>query len=87
MKIIKKNGTIVEYNSEKIKTSIENAADEIAPFLNSKEIDLIISECEDTLEKMGRECTSSYEVKEIIYESLISNGYKDIAKSYILSSI
>lgn len=85
MDIIKKSGNTVEFIPNKIKTSIENAADDVNTFLNAKEIELMINDSIETISKIGR-TTSSYEVKCIIFETLLKYGYKNIAIAYILGT-
>ncbi|MEG1254585.1 ATP cone domain-containing protein [Clostridium sp.] len=85
MKIIKKNGNLLDFQPSKIKTSIENASRDINIQLNSKEIELIVSDVEVILKSLSRDVTSSYEVRSIVVDALIKYGYNDIAKSYILN--
>ncbi|MEG0307151.1 MAG: ATP cone domain-containing protein [Clostridium sp.] len=85
MKIIKKNGIHVDFQSSKVKTSIENASNDTGIHLNSKEIELIVSDVENILKSLSRDLTSSYEVRSIVIDALIKYGYKDIAKSYMLN--
>lgn len=85
MKIIKKNGNLLNFQPSKIKTSIENASRDINIQLNSKEIELIVSDVEVILKSLSRDVTSSYEVRSIVVDALIKYGYNDIAKSYILN--
>ncbi|MDU1412729.1 MAG: ATP cone domain-containing protein [Clostridium sp.] len=86
MDIIKKSGKTVEFIPNKIKTSIENAADDVNTFLNAKEIELMINDSIETISKIGR-TTSSYEVKCIIFETLLKYGYKNIAIAYIVGTV
>lgn len=85
MDIIKKSGKTVKFIPNKIKTSIENAADDVNTFLNAKEIELMINDSIEAISKIGR-TTSSYEVKCIIFETLLKYGYKNIAIAYILGT-
>jgi transcriptional regulator NrdR family protein len=85
MKFIKKNGKVVSFEPLKIKTSIENAGNDVGIQLNSKELDLIVSDVESLLIFLSREITTGYEVRSIVVEELIKYGYKNIAKSYMLN--
>ncbi|GAA0777520.1 ATP cone domain-containing protein [Clostridium subterminale] len=85
MKFIKKNGKVVSFQPSKIKTSVENAGSDVGIHLNSKELDLIISDVESILVSLSREITTGYEVRSIVVEALIKYGYKNIAKSYMLN--
>lgn len=85
MKIIKKDGRVIDFVNSKLKTSIERAADDVPNcILNESDINLIVGDLMNILERFHREATSSYEVKAIIFENLLKNGYKDIALAYIL---
>lgn len=85
MKFIKKNGKIVSFEPLKIKTSVENAGSDLGIQLNSKELELIVSDVESVLVSLSREVTTGYEVRSIVVEILIKYGYKNIAKSYMLN--
>ena len=78
MKFIKKNGKTVSFEPSKIKTSVENAGSDIGIQLNSKELDLIISDVESILVSLSREVTTGYEVRSIVVDVLIKYGYKFI---------
>lgn len=85
MQIIKKDGRVVDFINSKLITSIENAADDVPNcFLNESDIKLVLDDLMNILEKLHRHTTSSYEVKSIVFENLLKNGYKDIALAYIL---
>ncbi|KEZ85949.1 hypothetical protein IO99_12530 [Clostridium sulfidigenes] len=85
MKFIKKNGNVVSFEPSKIKTSVENAGSDVDIQLNSKELELIVSDVESILISLSREITTGYEVRSIVVEALIKYGYKSIAKSYMLN--
>lgn len=89
MKLIKKSGKIVDFNPDKIKTSIENTADDIGIFINSHEIEMVIKDIEEVLLNFLRDetPTSSYEVRSLVIDSLSKFGYKNMAKSYALNNI
>lgn len=89
MKLIKKSGKIVDFNPDKIKTSIENTADDIGICINSHEIEMIVKDIEEVLLNFLRDenPTSSYEVRSLVIDSLSKFGYKNMAKSYALNNI
>lgn len=84
MKVIKKNGNLSDFIPNKIKTSIENASQDSGIPLNSKDIDLIIDDVEHILVALGREKTSSYEIKAIIFDVLKKYDFNKVAESYML---
>ncbi len=85
MKFIKKSGNVVSFEPSKIKTSVENAGSDVDIQLNSKELELIVSDVESILISLSREITTGYEVRSIVVEALIKYGYKNIAESYMLN--
>lgn len=85
MKIIKKDGRIEEFNINKIKTSIENAAKDSGSFLNSSDLRILSSDIEKTIRTIRKDSliTSSYEVTGIIINILKDDGFNNILRAYI----
>ena len=81
MKVIKRDGNIVEYNPEKIKTAIKKANEEVSrrDRANEKEIQEIIDYVEDL--KKSRILVEY--IQDIIEEKLMSFGKYNLAKTYI----
>ena len=81
MKVIKRDGNIVEYNPEKIKTAIKKANEEVSrrDRANEKEIQEIIDYVEDL--KKSRKLVE--DIQDIIEEKLMSFGKYNLAKTYI----
>lgn len=81
MKVIKRDGNIVEYNPEKIKTAIKKANEEVSrrDRANEKEIQEIIEYVEDL--KKSRILVE--DIQDIIEEKLMSFGKYNLAKTYI----
>lgn len=84
MRIIKKDGRIEEFNINKIKTSIDNAAKDVDVLLNESDLDILIKDVENTLKSMKRSeiVTSSYEVIGVIFTVLKRDGFNSVLKSY-----
>lgn len=89
MKLMKKSGKIVDFNPSKIITSIENAADDIGINVTSSDIEILTQDIRNNLKLLLRDenYSSSYEVRSLVIDTLIKNGYKNIAKSYILNML
>ena len=85
MKIIKKDGRLEEFNLNKIKTSIENAANDAGALLNQSDLKILSSDVEKAIRTIRKDSliTSSYEVTGIIFSILKSDGFNNILKSYI----
>ncbi|KAJ51287.1 transcriptional regulator NrdR family protein [Clostridium tetanomorphum] len=87
MEILKKKGNIEKFNEDKLKTSILNAARDSDNPLNESDINSISKDIVDTLKKLNKNYTSSYEIFGITVNSLKKNGFKNIAKQYANHSI
>ncbi len=84
MKIIKRNGSEVIFDREKIERAIEkaNLAGEGAPELSQGEIAVIALEIERHCERFGR-ALSVEEVQELVETAIIKRGAAETAKRYI----
>lgn len=85
MQIIKKDGRLEEFNSRKIKTSIENSANEVGVMLNESDLTVLVKDVESKLLKVREKelLTSSYEVIGVIFSVLKRDGFNSVLKSYI----
>ena len=81
MKVIKRDGNIVEYNPEKMKTAIKKANEEVSrrDRANEKEIQEII----DYVEDLKKSRILVEDIQDIIEEKLMSFGKYNLAKTYI----
>ena len=81
MKVIKRDGNIVEYNPEKIKTAMKKANEEVSrrDGANEKEIQEII----DYVEDLKKSRILVEDIQDIIEEKLMSFGKYNLAKTYI----
>lgn len=86
MKIYKRDGFIADFIPSKIGTSVYNCAHELSIPLTEGDIKYITKCTIQKLNEMKRDAnfTSSYEVKGIVFKVLSENGFKDIAKEYVL---
>ena len=85
MKIIKKDGRLEEFNINKIKTSIENAANDAGALLNQSDLKILASDVENTILAIRKDSkiTSSYEIIGVIFNVLNKDGFAEILKAYI----
>ena len=81
MKIIKRDGTIVEYNPEKIKIAIKKANEEVSrrERANEDQIKEIIA----YIEELNKPRILVEDIQDIIEEKLMSFGKYQLAKKYI----
>lgn len=84
-KIKKRNGTIVDYNSDKIFHAISSAMHSIERDLDESVLTALVQEVDDELEQSYKDSIPSVEdVQDCVEKILIHFDYSDIAKSYIL---
>ena len=81
MKVIKRDGTIVEYNAEKIRTAIKKANNEVSKKQKAtdEEIDEIIRYIED----LRKSRILVEDIQDIIEQKLMEIGRYELAKQYI----
>ena len=82
MKVIKRDGRAVEFNSEKIRIAIEKANKEVRPSLRAteEEINNIIK----YVEEMDKKRILVEDIQDIIEEKLMEINKYDLAKKYIV---
>ena len=84
MKVIKRDRTKDDFNSDKIRASIERANYDVHPEnrLSEGRIDLIAEETEEELSEKTSEAMYS-KVKELVEEKLINLASPELARAYI----
>lgn len=82
MQVIKRNGTIVDYDPNKIEIAIGKANEEVKPKerATKKEIKLIL----EYIENLKKERLLVEDIQDIIEEQLMSFKHYDLAKKYII---
>jgi transcriptional regulator NrdR family protein len=85
MEIIKKDGRIESFNKKKLSTSIENSARDNETYLNESDLNFLVGYIENVIKDLRKDNsnTSSYEIKGLVIEALIANGFKDILNKYL----
>lgn len=86
MMIIKKDGRLQDFDENKIKTSIGNAAKSIsqAP-LNEADIKIISADVVNTIKSIRKnnDNTSSYEIIGVIVDTLKKDGFREVIKEFL----
>lgn len=85
MKVIKRNGTEVEFNPEKIKIAVNkanNSVDELSKHLTQEEIEHISEDVTKKCENMGR-AVGVEEIQDMVEFAIMATGRYDVAKHYI----
>ena len=81
MKIIKRDGSIVDYNSDKIRTAIGKANNEVSK--KERATDKEINEIIDYIEDMKKSRLLVEDIQDIIEQELMKIGRYQLAKKYI----
>jgi ribonucleoside-triphosphate reductase len=81
LQVIKKDGTLEEYDEQKIINACSKAASRAMVYLNEKDYKLICSEVWDKLVENDLEDTEIYEMHNIV-ESVLEEHYPLVAKMY-----
>ena len=83
MQVIKRDGTIVDYNSKKIINAVKSAFESTGETLDREELELFVDTIPTTVQLNG--CNINVEtIQNIIENWLMKNGYYKTAKAYIL---
>lgn len=96
MKVIKRDGRLIDFDSEKITRAIGKAIyaisnqTDINSAANDKSIaktdiaSLVSRDVEETISKLNKESIAVEDIQDIVEKSLIKHNQPDIAKEYIL---
>lgn len=84
LKVIKRDGRVIDFNAENIITSIANSASDSNIQITKKELDLIAHAVEKAIIKTrGIDgVTSTFEIRNVIVRELNEFGYKAIATDF-----
>ncbi|MDR3072553.1 MAG: ribonucleoside-triphosphate reductase, adenosylcobalamin-dependent [Clostridiales Family XIII bacterium] len=83
IKVVKRDGSIVNFNNVKIRTAIENAMNETTDGIDSSLAERIVSEIEKQLEKRVRDVNVE-DIQDLVEDYLMDSGHKDAAKKFII---
>ena len=86
MDIIKKDGRLESFDTEKLSTSIENAAKDGSIQLTRSDLNIVVKDIENIIRKIRikyNSSTSSYEVRGVVMEVLLANGFNDVLDKYL----
>lgn len=85
MLVMKKNGSFQEFNTEKIRNSINSCKNSTSCYMNEGDIQALASQFNKIFSEItkGNSHTSTYEIRGIVYHVLMENGFKNVAKYYM----
>lgn len=89
MKVIKKNGRLVDYDPNKIRTSLENCANDVGYILNDSDLDNIVNFANETLKNIrsNNSDTSSFEIRGVVLDALLNEDFIPVISGYIEKKI
>lgn len=84
MKVIKRNGSEVLFDKEKIKVAISKANESVEEHnrIDAEHLDAIVNQVTANCEFMNREC-SVEEIQDMVESALMSSGYHWVARAYV----
>lgn len=82
MQVIKRNGSVVDYDPTKIKVAIEKANNEVKPKEKASKED--VQDILHYIESLDRKRLLVEDIQDIIEEKLMAQGHFDLAKKYII---
>ncbi|MFA9397285.1 MAG: ATP cone domain-containing protein [Clostridiaceae bacterium] len=82
MNVIKRDGRIQEFDIKKVRTSFQNASDDAKMPFTKSDIDVLVENVEDNLNKTDIKIISVKEIQEASYNAMIESGFKTVAKFY-----
>lgn len=84
LKVVKRDGRIIDFDLERIKVSVANSARDSEIQVTEKELVLISHQVEKTIRKVRGEegITSTYEIRGVVVRVLKEMGYRNIAKDF-----
>lgn len=80
--VVKRDGRTVDFDASKVAGAIRGAADEIGSKLKESEIIEITQKCIERVEKLKDQKISVEEIQDLVEDTLIVQGYKDIGAAY-----
>ena len=86
-KILKRDGTLVDFDSNKITEAIKKAlfvTKEFSPAVANELADKVVSTLKENAERKNVTTPSVEQIQDVVEGVLISSGYKETAKAYIL---
>lgn len=83
MKVIKRDGSLQEFDIDKIIKSIRAASDDIGEPLNESDLHNIGKDIEGEIKGLGKEEVSFEIIRRKIVDILNKEGFKDVAKAYV----
>lgn len=84
LRVVKRDGRIIDFKKSNVMTSVANSARDSQIQLTEKELELIAKAVEKTIVEVRGEdgVTSTYEIRGVVVRALKEMGYKNIAKDF-----
>ena len=82
MKVKKRNGSLQDFNMDKIKLTLERVSDELNRPLTGSDLRVLTEAIEKNILETKKEIIESAEIYKIVIEKLRRLGFTRIAKAY-----
>lgn len=82
MKVRKRNGKLQDFNTNKIKLTLERVSDEFGRPFTGADVNILIESIEKNITDMGEEIIDSAEIHKIVVKKLREFGFNGIANAY-----
>lgn len=82
MKVRKRDGSLQNFNLNKIRLTLERVSDELGEPFTGADLKLLTGMIEQRIAEMGKETINSAEIHKVVIEKLRIFGFTEIAKSY-----
>lgn len=83
MRVIKRDGTAVKFNEEKIKNAIKNAMEETKAGVDIAYADKIVGDIYSKMQKIGDEVRVE-DIQDMVEDELMAHDRTDVAKKFII---
>ena len=87
MKVLKRNGSLQDFDIEKIRYSIANASDSIRKPLTEGDLHALSKEVLGALGKKGEDTVRFDELHKLVVGALRDTGFYDVAQEYDASEL
>ncbi len=82
MKVKKRNGSIQDFDLDKIRLTLENTSDELGKPLTGADLRLLMGAIEENIMGLEKKILESKEIYGIVIDELRNFGFEQIRKAY-----
>ena len=83
MKVQKSNGSLQDFDTEKINMVLGRVSDECEQSMNASDINLVVNSVVETAKREHKDVIHNSDLRTIVYNTLKEYGFQDIADAYM----